>query len=199
MPKWIRGSEVRTTDLLIDALFIDRWSPRAMSGEELTHEELMTLFEAARWAPSSYNAQPWKFFYATRRSEHWPAFFRLMVEFNQSWTKNAAALVVVTSRTVFEHNGKPAQTHSFDAGSAFMSLALQGWIKGLVVHAMQGFDYNMARSTLNLPEEFQVEAMIAIGKPGDPSVLDDATRGRETPSQRKSLAEIVHEGPLLDA
>ncbi|HYO64034.1 MAG TPA: nitroreductase family protein [Pyrinomonadaceae bacterium] len=177
-------------------LFLDRWSPRAMSGEELPDEELMSLFEAARWAPSSYNAQPWRFLYARRGTEHWQTFFDLMVEFNQSWAKDAAALVLFISRETFEHNGQPSVTHSFDTGAAWQNFALQGWLKGYVVHGMQGFDYERARAALNIPEGFRVEAMAAVGKPGDPAGLPEGMRERETPSGRKHLEEIVREGPF---
>ena len=95
----------------VDDIFVNRWSPRALSGELLTDKELMTLFEAARWAPSSYNNQPWRFLYAKRDTKHWDTFYNLMVEFNQTWTKNAAVLVVAISHNIFEFNHKPARTH----------------------------------------------------------------------------------------
>src|SRR6201984_3247440 len=87
----IKGSEKQKADSPIGSLFLDRWSPRAMSGEEITEEELLTLFEAARWAPSSYNNQPWRILHARRDTPHWPVFFNLLVEFNQGWAKTRAA------------------------------------------------------------------------------------------------------------
>src|SRR6185295_20245618 len=84
-----KGSEVRRADHPVDNLFLDRWSPRAMSGEEIPAEDLMVLFEAARWAPSSYNNQPWRILYARRDTKHWQTFFDLLVEFNQSWVNSA--------------------------------------------------------------------------------------------------------------
>lgn len=192
----IKGSEKRTAAHPIDELFLDRWSPRAMTGEAVAEEDLMALFEAARWAPSSYNAQPWRILYARRDSEHWETFFGLMVEFNQSWAKDAGALVVFVSRTHFDFNGEPAVTHSFDTGAAWASLALQGWLKGLVVHGMQGFDYERARAELNVPEGFQVEAMAAIGKPADPATLADDLLAKETPSDRRPLEQTICEGPF---
>ena len=132
----IPGSDVRKADHAIDKLFLDRWSPRAMSGEQISEAELMVLFEAARWAPSSYNNQPWRILYARRGTQHWQAFFDLMVPQNQAWTKNAAALLVFTSKTTFDFNGKPYPTHSFDTGAAWENLALQCWLKGYVVHGM---------------------------------------------------------------
>ena len=192
----IKGSEKRKADQPIDKIFLDRWSPRAMTGEAITEEDLMVLFEAARWAPSSYNNQPWRILYAHRDSEHWPLFFNLLVEFNQSWAKNAGALVVFISRTHFDFNGEPAVTHSFDTGAAWENLALQGWLKGLVVHGMQGFDYERARTALNIPEGFQVEAMAAIGKPAEPATLPDDLRAKEAPSDRRKLEQTICEGPF---
>jgi nitroreductase len=192
----IKGSGVRHADHPVDKIFLDRWSPRAMTGEPIAKQELLTLFEAARWAPSSYNYQPWRFLYAGRESEHWQTFFDLMVEFNQSWAKHAAVLVVFISRTHFDFNGNPAPTHSFDTGAAWENLALQGGLNGLVVHGMQGFDYERARAALNIPEGFQVEAMCAIGKPADPATLSEDLRAKEAPSGRRKLEETICEGPF---
>ncbi len=190
----IKGSEVRKADHPIDTLFLDRWSPRAMSGEAVSEAELMTLFEAARWAPSSYNNQPWRFLYARRDTGNWELFFDLLVEFNQGWASSAAALIVFVSRKTFEHNGEPSVTHSFDTGAAWENLALQGWLKGLVVHGMQGFDYERARTDLSIPEEFQVEAMAAVGRPAKVEDLPAELREREAPSDRRKLAQTICEG-----
>lgn len=192
----VKGSEKRKADYPIANILLDRWSPRAMTGEPIAQQELMVLFEAARWAPSSYNYQPWRFLYARRDSKHWQTFFDLMVEFNQTWAKNAAALVVFISRTLFDFNGDPAPTHSFDTGAAWENLALQGSMNGLVVHGMQGFDYERARTVLNIPDGFQVEAMCAIGKPADPSTLPEGLRAKEAPSDRRKLDETICEGPF---
>jgi nitroreductase len=192
----IKGREQRTADHPSDKLFLDRWSPRAMSGAAVSQEDLMVLFEAARWAPSSYNNQPWRILYAHRHSKYWQLFFDLLVEFNQSWVKNAGVLAVFISKTHFDFNGEPSVTHSFDTGAAWENFALQGWLKGLVVHGMQGFDYERARTTLNIPEGFQVEAMAAIGKPADSATLSEELRAKEAPSGRRKLADTVCEGPF---
>ena len=178
----------------VDKLFLDRWSPRALSGEPITHKELLGLFEAAKWAPSGSNGQTWRFLYAHRDSVNWPIFFNLLVEFNQSWAKNAAVLVVVISRTTFEHNNKPCITHAFDAGAAWGYLALQGSLRGFVVHGMAGFDYDKARSELQIPEGYEVHAMAAIGRPGRKEDLTPKLQEREVPSDRKKLAQIICEG-----
>jgi nitroreductase len=190
----IKGSEVRKADHPIDNLFLDRWSPRAMTGEAISREELMVLFEAARWAPSSYNNQPCRILYARRDTEHWPLFFDLLVEFNQGWARNAAVLLLFISKTTFDTSGEPSVTHSFDTGAAWENLALQGWLKGLVVHGMQGFDYERAGSELNVPEGFRVEAMAAVGKPGNVDTLPPELRDREAPSDRRKLDQTICEG-----
>jgi nitroreductase len=180
----------------INKLFLDRWSPRAMSGEVISDEQLTTLFEAARWAPSSYNNQPWRFVYATKKSPYWQKFFDVMIPFNQSWTKNAAALVIILSRKKFEYDGKPARTHSFDTGSAWMSLALQGSLMGLVVHGMEGFDYDKAHAVVQASDDYVVEAMCAIGMPGRVQDLPPELQKKEEISDRRPLSEIVFQGVL---
>jgi len=179
----------------VDPLFVKRWSPRAMSGEAVSEGALMRLFEAARWSPSSYNNQHWRFVYALRGTADWDRFFDLLAEGNQGWANDAGALVVMISKTTFDHNGKPANTHSFDTGAAWMALALQGTISGLVVHGMQGFDYAAARELLEVPEGYEVEAMCAVGHPGDPQDLPEGFQG-ERPNGRKPLSEIVFAGKL---
>ncbi|HEU5259123.1 MAG TPA: nitroreductase family protein, partial [Vicinamibacterales bacterium] len=121
-----RGRDHRKADHPIDPLFLDRWSPRAMSGEPISQAELDVLFEAARWAPSAGNSYPGRILYAHRDTEHWPLFFDLLVERNQIWCRNAAALLVFISRTTNEQNGRPLKTHSYDTGALWENLALQG-------------------------------------------------------------------------
>jgi nitroreductase len=190
----IRGSEVRKPDFPIEQFLLDRWSPRAMSGESISSDELMRLFEAARWAPSSFNAQQWRALYAHRNSEHWPIFFDLLVEANKVWARNAAVLIMFVSRKLFDYNNKPSITHSFDAGAAWENFALQGFHQHLVVHGMQGFDYERARSELRIPDEFQIEAMAAVGRPGSKDLLPTNLRERETPNDRRKVSESVFEG-----
>jgi len=192
----IKGSELRQAEHPIDTLFIDRWSPRAMSGEEVTEEELMTLFEAARWAPSSYNNQPWRVLYARRNTEHWPIFLDLLAESNRAWARRAAALLLFISKTTFDHNGQTSPTHSFDTGAAWAQLALQGCLRGYVVHGMQGFSYEGARTALGIADGFQVEAMAAVGRPGDKASLPEALQMRESPNGRRSVSASVCEGPF---
>lgn len=186
--------EFRNPEYDVDPVFLNRWSPRAMSGEGIGRKELLSLFEAARWAPSANNNQPWRFVYAMRDTPHWPPFFDLLAELNRVWAVRAAALAVVVSKKTFDHNGKFSRTHSYDAGAAWENLALQGSLKGLVVHGMQGFDYDRAGELLKIPDGYQVEAMMAIGKPGKRESLPEQYREREFPSDRKKLSDIVMEG-----
>jgi nitroreductase len=192
----LKGSETRKADFPIESLLIDRWSPRAMSGEEISNEELVRLFEAARWAPSSFNAQQWRALYAHRNSEHWSTFFELLVNANKVWAKNAAVLVLFIARKTFEYNDEPSITHSYDAGAAWENFALQGFHQGLVVHGMEGFDYDRARKELHIPEEFQVEAMAAVGKPGPKESLAEKLQERESPNDRRKVTDSIREGPF---
>ncbi len=186
---------VRTPEHAIEPLFLRRWSPRAMSGEPLSEEELMTLFEAARWAPSTFNEQEWRFLYARRDTPHWAPFFGLIVEANQVWCRRAAVLVVILARKVFKRNGKPNSVHLFDAGAAWENLALQAAAMGLVAHGMAGFDFERARTTLQVPEHFAVAAMVALGRPGDPAELPAELRQWEVLSGRRPARESLCEGP----
>lgn len=184
----------RKVQFPVNEIFPNRWSPRAMSGESIREDELFTLFEAARWAPSSFNNQPWRFIYAKRNTDSWTTIFDLMGEFNQSWTKEAAALMVVVSKNNFDHNGKLSKTHSFDTGAAWQNLALQASLMGLVAHGMEGFDYEKAKRELHIPDDYTVEAMIAIGKPGKKENLPAALQEREQPSDRKPVSSFIFEG-----
>ena len=190
----VNGKEYREAEYQVDDLFINRWSPRAMSGEKISETEIFSLFESARWAPSSYNNQPWRFLYAMKNTTNWDLFYNLMGDFNKKWTANASALIVVVSKTTFDHNNKPNRTFSFDTGAAWMNLALQGWLKGFVVHGMAGFDYDRAKTDLNIPDGFEVQAMIAVGKPGKREDLPENIQKSEKPTSRKNISQLVFEG-----
>jgi nitroreductase len=185
----------------IDQQFLERWSPRAYSGEDIPEATLKSLLEAARWAPSSSNAQPWRFIYARRNTPHWDQFVGFLNEFNQSWARNASALVIVLSKTTSLPPGATAEvpwpTHSFDAGAAWGFLALQAWSSGWPAHGMAGILKDKIRAELGLPENYAIEAAVAIGKPGDKALLPEKLQERESPSSRKPLAEIASEGKFI--
>lgn len=174
--------------------FPRRWSPRAMAGTPLRREDLETLIEAARWAPSCYNAQPWRFAYALRDDAHWPKFVDALLEGNRRWAVRAGALIAVAARSRYERNDEPAPTHRFDAGAAWMSLALQAAEMGLVAHGMWGFHQDGARRSLALGAAYDLCAMVAVGHPGERDDLPESLRDKESPSDRKSQAEICAHG-----
>lgn len=184
----------RKTQANIDTMFIDRWSPRAYSPEPLSPEQIQSLFEAAKWAPSCYNEQPWLFLYA-REKKGRDLFLSLLVEQNVLWAKNAPMLVFILSKKNFAANHKPNRHAAFDAGAAWMSLALQARRLGLYAHAMAGFNLSEAYKKLGVPEEkYEILAAIAVGKKDNASTLPEVLRKRESPNERKDLSEICKEG-----
>jgi len=188
----------RNADHPIDPQFINRWSPRAFSPESIDKATLLTFFEAARWAPSSYNSQPWRFIYATRDSEHWTQFLGFLNDFNRSWASQAAALVIVLSKSTFAPPGAtdevPSISHSFDSGAAWGYLALQASLAGWHTHGLAGIERDKIRTALKIPDTYSIEAGIAIGRLGDKASLPEGLQARETPSPRKPLGEIATEG-----
>ncbi len=190
----IKGSEKRVAQYPVNPIFVDRWSPRGMTGEAVTEAELMTLFEAARWAPSASNEQPWRFLYARRDTSHWDTYSNFLFEGNRLWAQRAGALVVVVSHTYNNMAKMTSLWNSFDAGAAWQNLALQGYMSGLAVHGIGGFDRDKARAGLNVPEIYQMEMMIAIGRPGTADHLPEGLQARETPNPRRPVAQSVCEG-----
>jgi nitroreductase len=188
----------RTSHHEIEPLILQRWSPRAFTGEKMPHSELMRLFEAARWAPSSFNSQPWRFLYAHRDGPAWPIFLNLLVEFNQSWARNAAVLIVVVSKMTMRSQGRdaeaPSHSHSFDTGAAWQNLSLQANAMGWHTHGMVGFDMARAAVELRVPEGYRVEAAIAIGRMGDRATLPEALQAREAPNEREPVESFAFEG-----
>ena len=191
-------TQTRTPGHSVHPLFVERWSPRAFTGEPIADATLFSFFEAARWAPSAYNSQPWRFLYAKNDSEHWPKFVGLLSEFNRAWAQNASALVILLSKTHFVPPGKteaiPATTHAFDAGAAWANLGLQASLDGWSTHAVGGYDKDKAREVLGIPADYALEAAIVIGKRGDKTLLPPNLQEREQPSPRRPLAELVAEG-----
>ncbi len=188
----------RTPDVPIDRIFIDRWSPRAFEAAPMPGANLLTILEAARWAPSAYNIQPWRFLYSMRDDRHWQDYLALLDPFNASWAKNASALVFVISDTVVGHEDtqslKPSHTHSFDAGAAWAQLALQATSLGYQAHAMAGIYFEQSQKTLSIPDRYRVEIAVAIGKQTEKLMLPKDMQDREIPSQRLPIDEIAFAG-----
>jgi nitroreductase len=185
--------EIRHADHEIDPIFLNRWSPRAFSSEAIEEELLARVFEAARWAPSSMNEQPWRFIIA-RSEEDRARFVDFLFPSNQVWARHAPVLIAVVSSRKFSRNDKPNAVYQFDAGCAWGFLALAATQNGLITHGMGGFDREQAREVLGLPDDFDVMAMIALGKHGDTGLLPPELQARETPSTRRPQTESVMEG-----
>lgn len=191
----------RQAEFDVNPLFINRWSPRAYTGDEIDDATLFSLFEAARWAPSANNAQPWRFIYAKNGSPEWPILFGLLNEKNQVWAARAGALIVLLSKKVHLRQGEtqptPFRTHSLDSGAAWASLAFQATYAGLRTRAIGGFDRERAREALNVPADYNVEIAIAVGKQADINSLSEEFREREHPTPRKPLGALVSKGTFI--
>ncbi|MBT9549795.1 MAG: nitroreductase family protein [Hydrogenophaga sp.] len=193
------SSNNRVSTYAIDPIYLNRWSPRALDPKAvISEQDLMTIFEAAHWAPSSFNSQPWRFIYARRDTPEWSRLFDLLVPMNQAWAVRASALVVLVSATTAQMPGAPgpmpSYSHSLDAGAAWAYLALQATQLGWHAHAMAGFDVERAPGVLNVPDNFRVETVIAIGRIGDKSLLPPPLQEREQPNTRRPVEEVVMEG-----
>lgn len=194
------SSNNRSSLYAIDPIFLDRWSPRAFDEKAvISDQELMTIFEAASWAPSSFNSQPWRFIYARRDTPEWSRLFDLLVPMNQGWAARASALIVLVSAKTAQPPGAPgpipSYSHSLDAGAAWAHLALQATKLGWYTHAMAGFNVEDAYEALGVPADtFRVETAIAIGHLGDRSVLAPPLQEREQPNGRRPVEELVMEG-----
>jgi nitroreductase len=188
----------RQADYPIDSMFIERWSPRAFTGEPVPESALRSMFEAARWAPSASNVQPWRFVYALAGTPDFPKLLGLLVESNQAWAKRAGALVVLVSKTdqvsPKDNSLVPNYSHSFDTGAAWAFFALEAQRLGWATHAMGGFDKARAVTELRLPDDYRPEAAIAIGRRADKAILPEALQAREMPNSRNPQGDFVFEG-----
>ncbi len=180
----------------VNRLFVDRWSPRSFDRSDMPQEDLDVLFEAAGWAPSAFNIQPWKFLYARRGDENWDRFLSLLIEFNQSWAKNASVLIFIVSaeKSGDGDDAKPNHSHSFDAGASWLQMALQATDMGYHAHGMTGIDFEKAREELGIPDGYRLEAAVAIGRRDAVEKLPEALQEREQPSGRKPVSEIAIAG-----
>ncbi|NRD78956.1 nitroreductase family protein [Bacillus sp. BRMEA1] len=176
----------RQADYEIDPVFLNRWSPRSFLEKEVPEKVLMRVFEAARWAPSANNLQPWRFILA-RTQEDREKFHSFILERNRQWCEKAPVLAVLIS-------DKEDPAHAFDVGTAWGYLSLQAVKEGLITHAMGGFQKDLARETLNIPNNFDVQVVIAIGYQGEKEALPEDFQPREQPSNRRPLKETIFEG-----
>lgn len=187
----------RIADHAIDPIFLDRWSPRAFTGEAMAQETLLSLFEAARWAPSAANGQPWRFVYGHRGTQAFQTIYDTLDEGNRRWADKASVLAVIVSQTHRKNAAgemRPAYTHAFDTGAAWAHLALQATRAGYHAHGMGGIDRDKAMQVLGIPQGFRVEAGLAIGKIAAKETLPEDLMKREAPSGRKPVADFISEG-----
>jgi len=174
-------------------IFHERWSPRAFDDREVRSAELATVFEAARWAASSGNSQPWRFLVGTGGSETHNNIREALVDFNKEWASHAPVLILGTALAVSPNSGKPNGYALFDLGAASSYLTLQAASQGLVAHQMAGFSHETARRLLEIPENYSLGSVIALGYQGEPAVLPNAKLiEREiAPRERKPLSEVA--------
>ncbi|MBB2205805.1 nitroreductase family protein [Gluconacetobacter takamatsuzukensis] len=191
-------SSGRVSETPVEPLILDRWSPRAFAAAPISETELLAFLDAGRWAPSAYNSQPWRFIYARRDTADWERFLSWLIPFNHSWAQHASALVYVASHTVTNAGGQaepvPAPTHAFDAGAAAVLVQLQAARAGWATHPVSGFDKEVARAGLELPDDYALNAAIVIGRQGPADILPEGLRAREAPSGRRTLSELAFEG-----
>jgi len=190
----------RTADPRIVPLIVERWSPRAFDGTALPAADLAVILEAATLAPSTYNYQPWRFLHATHGDANWDRFLAPLIPFNAGWAKDAGALIYIVSDTLMRGPGgaNPNHSHSFDAGAAWALLALQATALGYHAHGMTGVDFAKARADFDVPDDFRIEAAIAIGRKDSPERLPEPLREREVPSTRNPVANVAVAGSFGD-
>ncbi len=184
------------TDVALHELIRNRWSPRAFAEKPVPPEVLRSIFEAARWAPSSNNEQPWAYLVAANDDpENFAKMLGVLVEFNANWAKHAPILALSVAHLKTQREGKPNRVALHDVGSASAQLTFEANARGLQVHQMAGFDAEKARQTFAIPADWEPVAAMAIGYPGDPESLSEKLRDRElAPRTRKPLAEFVMTG-----
>ncbi|MGB7847767.1 MAG: nitroreductase family protein [Candidatus Acidiferrum sp.] len=184
------------TDHPVHEVIRGRWSPRAFSEKLVPAEVLRSLFEAARWAPSSNNEQPWAFLVATTDDqESHSKMLRTLVEFNQTWARHAPVLALAVSELAFARNGHSNRNAFYDTGAAVAYLTMEATVRGLFVHQMAGFDPHKAIELFAIPAGWEPIAAMVIGYPGDAQSLPETLRERElAPRSRKPLAEFVMSG-----
>jgi nitroreductase len=184
---------IRSVSQDIEPLILNRWSPRAFAEQAVSDELLTSLFEAARYAPSASNVQPWRFIVA-KREEDRRIFHSFINEKNRQWCERAPVLVLLAGQRMNTVNGKPNRTYAFDTGAAWAYLALEATRQGLITHAMAGFMQDKAREALGIPENYEPLIVIAIGYRSDVTMLDPEFQEREKPSARYPLIDTVFEG-----
>lgn len=193
----IEVEELRRAAHDIDPIYVNRWSPRSFMDKEVPEDIIHSVFEAARWAPSAANIQPWRFVMARKQKDR-EKFLSFIYERNVAWCNKAPVLVAVISKNDSEFTKGYNPTHAFDTGTAWGYLALEAFRKGLITHAMGGFDREKAKEVLNIPKNYTVHAIVALGYKGEKDSLAEQFRDREKPSTRKEVQEFMFEGEFAE-
>jgi len=167
-----------------------RWSPRAFSKDKISRADIHTLIEAARYAPSCFNEQPWRFLIADTE-ETLTKMRSILYESNQVWANNAPVLLLICAKKTFSENSKDNYWHMFDAGTAWGFLSLEAHRIGLITHAMGGFSRKAAGEAFQIPEDLDIVTVVAIGKMGDPALLPEDLKKEEFPNTRKEIEELL--------
>lgn len=186
-----------TTQAPIHELIANRWSGRAFAHRDISQEQLISILEAARWAPSCYGDQPWRFIICKKSRDQaaWNKAISCLSEGNQSWASNAPVLILVSADSVLTRNNKTNRWGQYDTGAASMSLCLQATDLGLMVHQMGGFDAGKARNLFSIPEQYTPMAIMAIGYQLPLESIPDDMKERELSERyRRPLAENFFEG-----
>jgi len=186
------------TQVPVQETIAERWSGRAYdASKKVSTEQTLALLEAARWAPSCYGDQPWRFIVWDKHADaaSWQNGFDCLMPGNQAWVKDAPLLLLITANSLFNHNGQPNRWGQYDSGAATGNLCLQAASMGLMAHQMGGFDADKARQVFAIPEQYALMAMMAVGYPADISTLSAEVLERETiPRQRRALGELFFSG-----
>lgn len=182
----------RVPECEVDSIFTDRWSPRAFLPDPLPPEQIRSLFEAARWAPSCFNEQPWLFVYATKPEKR-EKLVSALVPKNQRWAAKCPLLIFALARKNFKQGARENRHAAFDTGAAWLSLALQARRLGLYAHAMAGFKQDKAYEVLGVSkDEYHVMAAIAVGRKDESSAeLPEDLLEMESPNTRKPPAQVA--------
>lgn len=173
----------------VDHTISHRWSPRAFKKVVIAEKDIETLFEAARWAPSCFNAQPWTFYVSSEKT--FDQYLSLLNDGNQVWAKNASLIGFVVVKKTFEHNGKPNNYAEFDAGAAWLAMTLQARQMGLYTHGMAGIHHQQVAEYLALDDDHKVVCGIVIGVADSPDILPTEVAAKEKPSGRKPLSQVL--------
>jgi len=179
----------------VHKLITDRWSPVAFDDRPVEFDKIQLIFEAAKWAPSSKNAQPWRFIIATKEMPEYPIFLDLMSEYNQIWASTAPLLVMPLAQVISTYKNRPDRLAYYETGMAVGNLLIQATAMGLFVHQLGGYDYERAGEVLAIPSRFEPMTILAIGYKGDISKLPEEYADRENGERtRKEISEFVVQG-----